>query len=40
MWAHQSDKAVPLKKGKGASLMPSEFLTIEWGRLESEDRTE
>jgi len=40
VWAHQSDKAVPLKKGEGISLMPSEFLTVEWGRLQSEDGTE
>ncbi|PPQ70445.1 hypothetical protein CVT26_013939 [Gymnopilus dilepis] len=40
MWTHQSDKAVPLKKGEGASLMPSEFLTVEWGRLQSADGKE
>lgn len=40
MWTHRTDKAVPLKKGEGASLMPSEFLTVEWGRLRSEDGTE
>ena len=40
VWTHQSDKAVPLKKGEGISLMPSEFLTVEWGRLQSADGTE
>jgi hypothetical protein len=40
VWAHRSDKAVPLKKGEGVSLMPSEFLTVEWGRLQSEDGAE
>lgn len=40
VWAHISDKAVPLKKGEGVSLMPLEFLTVEWGRLQSEDGTE
>jgi hypothetical protein len=39
-WVHKSDKAVPLKKGEGVSLMPSDFLTVEWGRLQSEDGTE
>jgi hypothetical protein len=40
VWAHKSDKAVPLKKGEGVSLMASDFLTVEWGRLQSEDGTE
>ena len=40
LWTNLSDKAVPLKKGEGVSLMPSEFLTVEWGRLQSEDGTE
>ena len=40
LWTHLSDKAVPLKKGEGVSLMPSEFLTVEWGRLQSADGTE
>jgi hypothetical protein len=40
VWTHRSDKAVPLKKGEGASLMASDFLTVEWGRLQSEDGTE
>ena len=40
VWAHRSEKAVPLKKGEGISLMPSDFLTVEWGRLQSEDGTE
>lgn len=28
------------KKGEGVSLMASDFLTVEWGRLQSEDGTE
>ncbi|KAF5310155.1 hypothetical protein D9619_010553 [Psilocybe cf. subviscida] len=40
VWSHKTDKAVPVKKGKGVSLMASDFLTVEWGRLQSEDGTE
>ncbi|KIJ31064.1 hypothetical protein M422DRAFT_90429, partial [Sphaerobolus stellatus SS14] len=32
-WTHSSDKAVPQPKGEGQSLMISDFLTSEWGRL-------
>ncbi|KAF8585443.1 hypothetical protein K439DRAFT_1343453 [Ramaria rubella] len=32
-WIHSSKKAVPEWKGEGASLMVSDFLTLEWGRL-------
>lgn len=38
-WGHKSDKPVPLKKGEGSSLMASDFLTVEWGRLQSADGT-
>ena len=32
-WSHKDDKAVPQAKGEGQSLMISDFLTSEWGRL-------
>ncbi|KIJ33165.1 hypothetical protein M422DRAFT_264881 [Sphaerobolus stellatus SS14] len=32
-WSHKDDKAVPQAKGEGQSLMISDFLTPEWGRL-------
>ena len=32
-WLHSSNKATPERKGDGASLMVSDFLTSEWGRL-------
>jgi hypothetical protein len=32
-WTHASEKAVPERKGEGSSLMVSDFLTPEWGRL-------
>ena len=38
-WEHKSDKPVPLKKGEGSSLMASDFLTMEWGRLWDADGT-
>ena len=33
---HTSKKATPQKKGEGPSLMISDMLTSEWGRLQSE----
>jgi hypothetical protein len=36
-WVHTSDKATPERKGEGASLMISDFLTSEWGRLKDGD---
>ena len=36
-WTHKSDKPVPERKGEGQSLMISDFLTFEWGRLVSDD---
>jgi hypothetical protein len=36
-WIHDSDKPVPERKGEGQSLMISDFLTLEWGRLVSDD---
>jgi hypothetical protein len=32
-WAHESTKATPCQKGDGQSIMVSDFLTSEWGRL-------
>jgi len=32
-WAHKSDKPTPQPKGDGQSLMVSDFLTADWGRL-------
>lgn len=40
LWTHKDDKAEPERKGEGPSLMVSDFLTVEWGRLicgDSED---
>ena len=36
-WTHNSDKPVPGQKGEGQSLMISDFLTLEWGCLVSDD---
>ncbi|KIJ42627.1 hypothetical protein M422DRAFT_254072 [Sphaerobolus stellatus SS14] len=35
-WSHSSDKPVPERKGEGASIMISDFLTPEWGRLKDD----
>jgi hypothetical protein len=32
-WIHVSDEKKPQPKGEGASIMVSDFLTSEWGRL-------
>lgn len=32
-WSHKNNKAVPQAKGEGQSLMISDFLISEWGRL-------
>ncbi|KAH8980000.1 hypothetical protein EDB92DRAFT_1954391 [Lactarius akahatsu] len=32
-WAHKGDKPTPQPKGNGQSLMVSDFLTADWGRL-------
>ncbi|KZP03294.1 hypothetical protein FIBSPDRAFT_769167, partial [Athelia psychrophila] len=37
MWSHVSDPHVPDRKGEGPSLMISDMLTSEWGRLVYED---
>lgn len=36
-WINDNAKAVAEKKGEGQSLMVSEFLTLEWGRLKNGD---
>jgi len=38
-WYHESEAPMPVKKGEGASIMTSDFLTSEWGCLTSEDGT-
>jgi transposase len=35
-WTHSADKATPERKGDGPSLMVSDFLTPEWGRLKDD----
>jgi len=37
-WGHQDSRPTPQPKGEGQSLMISEFLTTEWGRLCNGDR--
>ena len=32
-WTHMSKRGAPQQKGEGVSLMVSDFLTTEWGRL-------
>ncbi|KAJ6553649.1 hypothetical protein B0H10DRAFT_2241965 [Mycena sp. CBHHK59/15] len=36
-WGHKSDKGKPQPKGEGESIMVSDFLTLDWGRLVHED---
>ncbi|KAJ7242820.1 hypothetical protein B0H12DRAFT_1023434 [Mycena haematopus] len=36
-WIHKTDKPTPQRKGEGQSIMVSDFLTTEWGRLMDED---
>ena len=37
LWINNNTKAVAEKKGKGQSIMASDFLTSEWGRLKDGD---
>jgi len=37
-WGHQDSRPAPQPKGEGQSLMISDFLTAEWGRLCTSDR--
>jgi hypothetical protein len=37
-WSHQDSRPTPKPKGEGQSLMVSDFLTTEWGRLRDGDR--
>lgn len=39
-WVHSTEKAVPRKKGEGASLMVADFVSADYGWLRSPDRTE
>jgi len=39
-WTHKSEKSMTEQKGEGQSLMVSDFLTIEWGRLTSKEGDE
>ena len=36
-WTHKDDKPIPECKGEGSSIMISDFLTPEWGRLKDDD---
>ena len=36
-WTHTSQAATPQPKGEGASIMVSDFLVPEWGRLKDGD---
>lgn len=36
-WQHSTDKATPERKGEGPSLMISDMLTADWGRLRDGD---
>jgi hypothetical protein len=36
-WTHKNDKATPERKGEGSSIMISDFLTPDWGRLKDDD---
>lgn len=35
-WNHSSDKATPEQKGEGPSLMISDMVTLDWGRLKDD----
>ncbi|GLB45359.1 hypothetical protein LshimejAT787_2200220 [Lyophyllum shimeji] len=39
-WCHETETAVPWKKGEGASLMVADFVSAEFGWLRSPDGTE
>jgi hypothetical protein len=36
-WISKSEKGKPQPKGEGQSIMVSDFLTLEWGRLVDDD---
>jgi hypothetical protein len=38
-WSHQDSRPAPKPKGEGQSLMVSDFLTAEWGRLRDDNRS-
>ncbi|KAF8059298.1 hypothetical protein FPV67DRAFT_1400947, partial [Lyophyllum atratum] len=33
LWSHTTSKPTPMRKGEGTSIMVSDFLTLDWGRL-------
>ncbi len=37
-WSYQGSQAAPKLKGDGQSLMVSDFLMVEWGRLHDDNR--
>ncbi|KAI0280561.1 hypothetical protein BC826DRAFT_924333 [Russula brevipes] len=37
-WSHTTSKSLPKAKGNGQSLMVSDFLTPDWGRLRDDDQ--
>ena len=37
-WSHQDSRPTPKPKGDGQSLMVSDFLTVDWGRLRDDSR--
>ena len=37
-WSHQDSRPAPRPKGEGQSIMVSDFLTTEWGRLRDGER--
>jgi hypothetical protein len=36
-WTYKDDRPIPERKGEGSSIMISDFLTPEWGRLKDDD---
>lgn len=39
-WVHETEKAVPRAKGEGASLMVVDFISADYGWLQTPDGTE
>jgi hypothetical protein len=37
LWNHKTDKATPQRKGEGPSIMISDMVTVDWGRLKDND---
>jgi hypothetical protein len=36
LWNHKTDKATPQRKGEGPSIMISDMVTVDWGRLKDD----